>query len=141
MNASGRQQWLRMVIVLGVVYLVIGLAFGAFAGWSASSQMRVTWRLLAFLTSAVAFAMHIGYEHFRLRHRPLITASHTSLAVAIGAFVLAVAANFHSWGVASSNRRLLALALVAFPAVTAVPAFVVALIFAAGLTLRRRRKV
>ena len=141
MNASGRQQWFRIVIVLSVVYFAIGIAFGAFAGWSTSGQMRVAWRLLAFLTSAVAFAIHIAYERFRLRNRPLTTASHASMAVAIGAFALAVAANFHSWGVASSNRRLLALALVTFPAVTAVPAFVVALILAAGLTLRRRRDV
>ena len=139
MNAPHRQQWFRMVMVLGVVYLSIGLAFGALAGWAASSQMRFTWRLLSFLISALVFAMHIGYEHFHLRHRPLITAWHTSMAVAIGAFALAVAANFHSWGVASSNHRLLALALVTFPAVTAIPAFVVALILAAGLTLRRQR--
>src|SRR5438552_18898179 len=86
MNASGRQRWLRMVILLGVVYLVVGIAFGAFAGWSASHQMRVTWRLLAFFTAAVAFAVHIGYEHFRWGISPLITATHASLAVAVGDF-------------------------------------------------------
>jgi hypothetical protein len=41
--------------------------------------------------------------------------------------------------VGSSNQRLLAFALIAWPAITAVPAFVVALIVAAGLTLIRRR--
>jgi hypothetical protein len=45
MDATGRQRWLRKVILLAVVYLVIGLVFGAFAGWSASNQMVVTWRL------------------------------------------------------------------------------------------------
>jgi uncharacterized membrane protein YgdD (TMEM256/DUF423 family) len=138
MDASGRQRWLRTVILLGAVYLVIGIAFGAFAGWSASNQMRVTWRLLAFLTSAVVFAVHIGYEHFRLGNSSLITASHASLAVAVGAFALAVAANVHGQWVASSHQRALAFALVAWPALTAVPAFVVALIAAAGLALRRR---
>ena len=127
-----------MVIVLSVVYLIIGLAFGAFAGWSASSQMRVTWRLLAFLTSAVAFAIHIGYEHFRWGNSPLITAAHASMAVAVGAFALAVAANVHGQWVGSSHPRLLAFALVAWPALTAIPAFVVALVAAAGLGLRRR---
>jgi vacuolar-type H+-ATPase subunit I/STV1 len=138
MDATGRQRWLRTVILLGVVYLVVGIAFGTFAGWSASNQMRVIWRLLAFLTSGVAFAVHIGYEQFRFGSSPRITALHTSMAVALGAFALAVAANVHAIGAASSNRGKLAFALVAFPALTAVPAFVVALLAAAGLALRRR---
>ena len=138
MDESGRQPWLRRVILLGVVYFVIGIAFAAFASWSASNQMRATWRLLAFLTSGVAFAVHIGYEHFRLRNSPLITASHASMAVAVGAFALAVSANVHGQRVASSHQRALAFALVAWPALTAIPAFVVALVAAAGLGLRRR---
>jgi vacuolar-type H+-ATPase subunit I/STV1 len=138
MNASGRQWWLRTVILFGVVYLVVGLAFGAFAGWSASPQMRVTWRLLAFFTSAVAFAVHIDDEHFRWGNSPLITASHASMAVAAGAFALAVAANVHGQWVGSSHQRSLIFALVAFPALTAVPAFVVALVAAAGLRRRSR---
>ena len=47
------------MIFLGVVYLVAGITFGALAGWSASNQMRTTWRLAAWLTSAVAFAAYI----------------------------------------------------------------------------------
>jgi uncharacterized protein (DUF486 family) len=138
MDTSSRQQWLRTVILVGVVYLVVGLAFGAFARWSASNQMRVTWRLLAFLTSAIAFAIHIGYEHFRLGNSPLITASHASMAVAVGAFALAVAANVHGQQVGSGHQRLLIFALVAWPVLTAVPAFAVALVAAAALALRRR---
>jgi len=138
MDTSSRQQWLRTVILVGVVYLVVGLVFGAFARWSASNQMRVTWRLLAFLTSAIAFAIHISYEHFRLGNAPLITASHASMAVAIGAFALAVAANVHGQQVGSSHQHLLRFALVAWPVLTAVPAFAVALVAAAALALRRR---
>ena len=92
-------------MLLGMVYLVVGLAFGAFAGWSASNRMVVTWRLSAFFASAVAFAVHIGYDHFRLGNSPLITASHASMAVAVGAFALAVAANVHGVWVASSHPR------------------------------------
>ena len=138
MDTSSRQRWLRTVILVGVVYLVVGLVFGAFARWSASNQMRVTWRLLAFLTSAIAFAIHIGYEHFRLGNSPLITASHASMAVAIGAFALAVAANVHGQQVGSSHQHLLRFALVAWPVLTGVPAFAVALVAAAALALRRR---
>ena len=120
------------------MYFVFGIAFAAFARWSGSSSTRETWNRLGFLASAVAFALHIGYEHFRLRNSPLITASHVSIAVALGAFALAVSANVHGYRVGSSNKRLLAFALVAWPAITAVPAFVVALVAAAGLALRRR---
>src|SRR5437660_1242789 len=81
MDASGRKRWLPRLIIVGVAYFVVGIAFGSFAGWSASNQMRVTWRLLAFLVSGVAFAIHIGYEHFRLLNSPRITASHAALAV------------------------------------------------------------
>lgn len=103
-----------------------------------SSSTRETWNRLGFLASAFAFALHIGYEHFRFRNSPLITASHVSIAVALGAFALAVSANVHGYRVGSSNKRLLAFALLAWPAITAVPAFVVALVAAAGLALRRR---
>ena len=138
MDASSRKRWLRTVILVGVVYLVVGIAFSTFAGWSASNQMRVTWRLLAFLTSAVAFAIHISYEHFRLGNSTLITALHASMAVAVGAFGLALSANIHGQTLASSHQRLLVFALVAWPALTAVPAFIVALVAAAALGLIRR---
>ena len=128
-----------MVVLLGAVYFLFGVAFAAFASWAASNSLRVTWNRLGFLASAVAFALHIGYEHFRLRNSPLITAAHVSTAVAVGAFALAVNANVHGLRVGSSNQRLLAFALVAWPAITAVPAFVVALVAAAGLALTQRR--
>jgi uncharacterized protein (DUF486 family) len=137
MDTSYRQRWFQMVIVLGALYFVFGIAFAAFASWSASDSMRVTWNRLGFLISAVAFTFHICYEHFRLRNSPLITASHVSIAVALGAFALAVNANVHGYRVGSSNKRLLAFALIAWPAITAVPAFAVALLAAVGLALRR----
>jgi hypothetical protein len=138
MDTSGRKRWVRAVILLGVVYFVVGIASAAFASWSASNQMRVTWRLAAWVISAVAFAAHVGYERLRLRNSALTTALHASMAVAVGAFALAVAANVHGQRVAASHQRLLAFALVAWPVLTAVPAFVVALVAAAGLGLRRR---
>jgi hypothetical protein len=138
MDESSQQRWHRAVILLGVVYLVVGMTFATLANWVSSNQMRVTWRLLAWLISGAAFAAHIGYEHFRLRNSPVRTAVHASLAVALGAFALAAAANIHAQRLGSSHQRLLALALVTWPVVTAVPAFVVALSSAASLALRRR---
>jgi hypothetical protein len=137
MDAPSRLRWLRAVLFVGVVYLVAGLTFGALAGQTASTQMRVTWRLAAWLISGVAFAAHIAYEQIRLRSTPGTTALHASLAPALGAFGLAVAANVHAQA-ASVHRPAHTLALVLWPVLTALPAFVVALAAAAGLALARR---
>jgi len=137
MDTSGRLRWLRTVLLLGVVYLVTGITFAALANGAGSHQMRVTWRLAAWVISAAAFAAHIGYEHVRLRSSPATVALHTSSAVALGAFALAVAAMVHARA-ASGLQHSHALALVLWPAVTALPAFVVALAAAAGLALTRR---
>jgi hypothetical protein len=122
---------------MGALYFVFGVAFAVFARWAASNSMLENWNRLGFLASAVLFALHIGYEHFRLRNSQLKAASHVALAVALGAFALAVKANIHGYSMGSNNKRLLAFALIAWPAITAIPAFVVALITAAGLSFRR----
>ena len=132
MNTLGRQSWFGTAIVIGVLYCVIGIVFAL-----PSNQVRL-WRLAAWVVSAAVYAAHIGYEKFRLGNSPRATALHTALATAIGAFGLAVAANFHEVWITSSYRLSLALALVAWPALTAVPAFVVALVVAAALARIRR---
>jgi hypothetical protein len=63
---------------------------------------------------------------------------HAALAAALGAFGLAVAANLHAHWAAVGNQHLLAIALAVWPAMTAVPAFVVAFVLAAGLARMRR---
>jgi len=139
MTESGRYRWLRAVGLVGAVYFVVGIAFGALANLSATGGMRVAWRLAAWLFSAAAFAAQIAYEHFRLRGRAVTVAWHAALAVALGAFALAVAANIHSLSAgASQHRSLLHLALVVWPAVSAVPAFLVALAAASVLAWMRR---
>jgi uncharacterized protein (DUF486 family) len=139
MDRSDRKPGLRAAVLLGVIYFVIGVAFSVFASWAATSSMRENWNRLAFLASAIVFAVHIGYEHFRLRNSSLTTAWHVSIAVALGGFLLALKANVHGYRVGSSNQRLLALALVAWPVLTGIPAFVVALVAGAGLSLRQRK--
>src|SRR2546429_6133715 len=114
MDSSGRQPWLRRLILAGLVYLAVGIAFATFAGWSTSNQMGVTWRFLTLVISAVAFATHTGYEYFQLGNSPRATALHAAGAIAVGAFALAVAANIHGQLVGSSHRRLLVFALVAW---------------------------
>jgi hypothetical protein len=138
MEASVQQKWFLIALLVGVVYVVIGLGFGQIASQAASMQTRVTWNRLAFLTSAIAFALHICYEHFRLKSSILRTAWHTAMAVALGGFGLALAANIHELGSASAFRPRLLIALIAWPALTGVPAFIVAVIAVAGLKLISR---
>jgi hypothetical protein len=136
MDATGSPRWLRTVILLGALYVVVGVTFGTLAGGASSHQMRTAWRLAAWVISAAAFAAHIWYEHARVQRSSATTAFHVSLAAALGAFGLAVAADVHRL---SSHQSALILALVAWPVLTGVPAFLVAFAAAAGLGLRRPR--
>ena len=129
MDASSRQPWIRAALLVGAVYFLIGKVFALPA-----NHVHV-WRLAAWIVSGGAYAAHIGYEHFRLRNSPRLAALHVALAVAIGAIALAVAGMIHSLSTASAIRPVWLLALVIWPAVTAVPAFLGALV--AGAMLRR----
>ena len=137
MDPSSSRRWLRVVLLVGAVYCLAGLAFGALAGRAGSPQLRTLWRLAAWLVSAGAFTAHIWQEHRRLQSSPRITAWRTSLAVALGAFGLAVGATVHAV-TASSPHHFPALMLLVWPLITAVPAFVVALAATAGLAWLRR---
>ena len=130
--SSLSRHWLGTTILIGMVYCAIGVLFAL-----PSNQVRL-WRPLAWVASVVIYAVHIGYEHFRRGSSSPATAWHTALAVAIGAFGLAVAANVHEVFFTSSYRRALALALVLWPVLIGLPAFVVALVMAYGLGLTRR---
>ena len=120
-----------------MIYLAVGITSATLAGAAASNQMRFVWRLSAFIVSAVVFVAHIAYEQFRVRRAPA-TAWHTSVAVAVGAFALALAANIHDLGSASGYRPRMLIALVAWPLLSAVPASIVALVVAAGLGVKQR---
>src|SRR2546425_1897966 len=115
MDASVRRRSLRMVLLLAAAYLLIGIAFAEFSDWATANAMRLIWRGLAWLVSSVGFAAHIAYEHFRLGNSPRTTAMHASIAAALGAGALAVAANLHESMAESSYRPSIAIALVAWP--------------------------
>lgn len=129
MSASLRQRWILAALLAGVAYLVIGRVFAL------PTSHAHAWRLAAWAVSGVVYGANIGYEHFVLRHSPRTTAMHTAVGVAIGAFALAVAGGLHSLSTTSGIRPLWLLALVLWPAITAVPAFIVA--FVAGQVLAR----
>jgi hypothetical protein len=117
-------------MLFGVVYLAVGVAF---PNPSAADKNQFLWRLAAWVICAVAFAIHIGLEHFRFQNPARRTAFHVSVAVALGGFGLAAAANIHALAAGTGNRVLLALALVLWPLITGVPAFLVAFAIAAVL--------
>ena len=129
MEASRGHVWFRAALLVGVAYGLIGRLFALPA-----SDVHA-WRLAAWIVSGAVYAAHIGYEHFRLRSSPRLTALHVAVAVAIGAFALVVAGMLHDLWTASTIRPAWLLALVVLPTVTAVPAFLGGLVVAA--TLRR----
>lgn len=123
------QGWFRAALLVGVAYGLIGRLFALPA-----TDVHA-WRLAAWIVSVAVYAAHIGYEHFRVRSSPRLTAIHVAVAVAIGAFALVAAGMLHDLWTASTIRPAWLLALVVLPAVTAVPAFLGGLIVAT--TLRR----
>jgi hypothetical protein len=127
MDASRRQSWIPAALLVGAIYFLVGRVFAL-----PVSHLRM-WRLVAWAISGGAFAAHIGYEHFRLRSSSRKTAWHVAVAVAIGAFGLAVAGMIRSVPTGSGTRPLWLLALVVWPAITAVPAYLVAWIAASVL--------
>ena len=128
MSASGGTPWLRATLLAGFMYLIVGRVTIL-----PSDNVHI-WRVVAWLMSVVVFVAHIGYEHVKLRNAPRNIAIHVAIAVAIGAFGLAIAGMIHSVTL-GQFRPAWFVALVAWPAVTAIPAFFAALVVA--VILRR----
>src|SRR5712692_669308 len=124
------------MILVAVAYVAIGIVFAALA--ADANHVRL-WRLAAWLASAAVAAAQIGYEHYRLGSSPRPTALHAAGAVALGAFGLALAANIHALFAATHGQHSPLVALVAWPVITAVPAFLAALAVAAVLARFSRR--
>jgi hypothetical protein len=136
MHESPRQSWVRPAILIGIVYALVGILFAV------PATHVQAWRLAAWIVSAIAYAAHIGYERFRLQNPPGPAALHVALAVALGGFGLAVGANIHTLSTASSSqhRHLLRLSLAIWPVITALPAFLVALVTNIVLPWALRRR-
>ena len=94
------------------------------------------WRLSAWVASAVVFGAHIVYERRRRRSSVPLTALRAALGAALGSFGLAAAAVFHELRSGQGNLQLLLFALIAWPTMTAVPAFLVAIVAAAPISPR-----
>lgn len=130
LNTSRKYRGLPYVLFFGAVYFAVGVWF---PNPAASNPRQFVWRLAAWVLCALAFVIHIGLEHFRLRNAPCRAALRTAAAVALGAVGVAVAANIHALATKTGNHGLLALALVIWPVVAGLPALVVAWVAAWGL--------
>ena len=130
-----RSVWVAVALGVGSLYLVISLVFGNLAGNAATIAGRTSWRMAAWLISGVAFLAQIVFERVQLRNRQTASSLHAAVAAAIGGFLLAVAATINKMASGSIDARY-AVALVAFPLLTGVPAFIVAL--ALSLIIRPR---
>lgn len=130
MIATSRHVWIRAAILTGVVYLIIGRVFAI------NHEVLRQWRLAAWILSAIAYAGHLWYEHNWLKSSVRAAAGHVALGVALGAFGIAVAGMIHSFNTGVGLRATWFLALLAFPAITAIPAWLVAI--GVGAMLPRR---
>ncbi len=123
MRMAGNKLRLVIMLLCGLGYVVVGLAFGALANASAG-HAREAWRLSAFAVSAALFVSQFVFEYRRAGRTPSEVAAYCALAVALGAFGLAAAGRLRT-------------ALVVWPGVTGVPAFVAA--WVAGRLLAHRQ--
>src|SRR5262245_13741254 len=89
-----------LALIFAAWYFIVGYG-SAVLDPSVPAHMRFAWRLAAWIACGVAFAAHIVCLEFKFRKPPLVTALHTAIAVALGAFFLAVAASVHALMVAS----------------------------------------
>jgi hypothetical protein len=109
------------------MYFLIGRLF------SLPTEHVQSWRLGAWAVSAAIYAAHIAYEHFTLLSPPRSTATHVALAAAFGAFALALGAMAHTLSSGTALRPVWLVAIVVWPAGTAIPAFLIAWVIAATL--------
>jgi len=120
-------------VLVGVFYGLVGIVFALPA-----SHVQA-WRLAAWILSAAAYVAHIVYQRVGVSSPPRSAAVHAALAVALGAFLLAASAVIHSLWVESGNLKLLLIALLVWPVMAAVPAFLVALVAITALDRIRRK--
>jgi hypothetical protein len=136
MNNSAKCRWVPAALSAGAIYLLVGIGV---PNPSSPGEAQFLWRLAAWLMGGVVFLGHFAFEHFHLQNVPRMVAFHVSLAVALGTFAIAVAANIHALRTEISHQHLLLTALIIWPVIAAVPAFLVA--FAgSGILARFRAK-
>lgn len=134
--ASGVRQPARAgtILLAGAAYVLVGTGTAIVAGMAPSSAGVKGWRFAAWLLSVVVFAVHFAIERDRDGRR-MSVAARVALAVGIGAFGVAALGPLRMHWTEPARLKLVMLSLVAWPVLTGVPAFVVALV--GGIVLDR----
>lgn len=123
-----RQRKVGIILLAGAAYILIGTGTAILAASSAGKG----WRLAAWLLSLVVFSVHFAIERSSDSRRARV-AARVALAVAIGAFGVAALGPIRTHWADPARLRLVLLSLVAWPVLTGLPAFVVALLAGIGL--------
>jgi hypothetical protein len=127
----------RMFVLASAGYIFAGSGTAFLAGSASSPAGVKAWRLGSWILSLLIFACHFAGE-LRFRTRPRNSAGIIACAVALGAFGVAVLGPLRAhWG-EPDRSRLALLSIVAWPLITGVPAFFVAL--CARLLVDRARR-
>ena len=122
-----RQNRVRTLLLAATAYVIVGTATAALAGAASSPSGVKAWRLAAWLLSLGIFGVHIAIER-RRQLSSISIATSAALAVALGACIVAALGPFRSHWSDPSRLKLALLSLVAWPLLTGIPAFAVALL-------------
>lgn len=118
---------LGILLIASAGYVIVGTATAALAALASSPTGVKGWRLAAWLLSLGIFSAHIVGER-RRESRRVSAAASVAVAVALGAFVLAAVGPFRTHFNDASRLKLAVLSLVAWPLLTGIPAFLVAVL-------------
>lgn len=132
------RNWRAAAVLVGAIYCALGIAASTIGAAAVPDRVSLLARWAAFLLSGAAFVAHVAHESLRLRSTTLRAAGHAALAAALGGFGLALSANLHDLASPAGYRPRMLIALVAWPLLTGVPAYVGALLFAALLGRARQ---
>jgi hypothetical protein len=132
---TSRNRWLRSVLLIALVYAVVGIVTAYLSKSAHTAQLGTMWRMAAWLLSFITFAGHVAHERVRVGNTTVKSALLAAVAVALGAFALAVMGPARShWG-ATDFWRAAVLSVPLWPILTGVPAFLGGLV--AGSILGR----
>ena len=131
---------IKRIISFGLIYLVIGIMSALITNPMESGGMQTALRLLALVLAISAFIYHISLQLFQSNNSVLKTASNAAIATALGTFLLAVLANIYNLLTEAENKNQLPLALIVWPAVTGLLAFLGGYVFIKIFYLIRSRR-
>ena len=114
-------------MLAGAAYVLVNTGTAILAGQASTPFGVKAWRLAAWLLSLAVFGIHFAVERRRHVQRPS-AAVEVALGVALGAVAVAAFGPLRAHWAEPSRLKLVVLSVIAWPILTGVPAFAVALI-------------